>query len=295
MRSTVHCGIRTARHLSPDVAPGLPVSPAMQTSHHGAPGFEHCHIGGVPIVTASSAELAALLVRDCAEARASGERRPRLVFDANGHALSMRETHPGYRAALDEADIIHADGGFLVTLSRWMTDRPIAERTVTTDLFHDFAKVAVANGLTFYLLGGTEAVNAACAARLVELHPGLRIAGRRDGYFTEAEEADVVAEINRLRPDILWVGLGKPKEQVFCARWRSHLLAGWAITCGGCFNYVAGDYPRAPLWMQKGNLEWLHRMATRPRHLFWRYMTTNPHALWIVFRHGFRPPRGQRA
>jgi len=244
------------------------------------PRFDHCRIAGIPIVTASRPVLAEAMVRDCRNRRDGG--RPLLVFDANGHALSLRETDLTYRQALADADIVHADGGFLVTLSRWFTRHPIAERSCTTDLIHDLARKAAAHGLSFYLLGGSEKVNAECARRLVLLYPGLRIAGRRDGYFAVDEEPAVVAGINAARPDIVWIGLGKPREQVFAAHWRDHLQAGWLVTCGGCFNYIAGDYRRAPLWMRQANLEWLHRMITRPRHLLWRYLVTTPHALWLA-------------
>ena len=66
--------------------------------------------------------------------------------------------------------------------------------------------------------------------------------------------------------------------------WRKRIKAGWLITCGGCFNFITGHYRRAPKWMQDANLEWLHRLATNPKKLFWRYLITTPHAMLIVFR-----------
>ena len=79
----------------------------------------------------------------------------------------------------------------------------------------------------------------------------------------------------------MWVGLGKPKEQLFCLRNRSALHATWAITCGGCFSFVTGDYRRAPRWMQHAGIEWLFRAMTNPK-LLWRYATTNPHAALLL-------------
>ncbi len=240
----------------------------------------HVTLGGQRIATASRAALVDALSADC---RLS-DHATRLVFDANGHGISLRATDGTFRADMDAADVVHADGGFLVTISRWLAPRRIAERSATTDLIHDIARRAERDGLSFYLLGGSEAVNAACAVELRRLYPGLVIAGRRNGYFTADEEAGVVEAINAARPDILWVGLGKPHEQRFCVRNRDRLRATWTITCGGCFNYITGHYRRAPLWMQRANLEWLHRMATRPRQLLWRYLVTTPHALWLVVR-----------
>jgi len=222
------------------------------------------------------------MVRDCLAARTNAV-RARLVFDLNGQALSLRETDATYRAAFDQGDILHADGGFLVTLSRRLAGVPIAERSPATDLIHDFAARAAAEGLTFYLLGGSEEVNEACARILVERYPGLTIVGRHNGFFSEAELPGLLAEIDAAAPDVLWVGLGKQIEVPFAVAHRD-LRVGWLVTSGGCFNYVTGHYSRAPLWMQRMNLEWVYRMLTNPRQLFVRYLLTTPHALYLALR-----------
>jgi bacterial polymer biosynthesis proteins, WecB/TagA/CpsF family len=211
----------------------------------------------------------------------------RLVFDANGHALSLARTSSAYRNAIQSADLIHADGGFLVTLSRKLGLPQIPERSATTDMIHDFARAFSGTPYGFYLLGAEERVNARCSQVLKEMYPSLRISGRRNGFFSEEEEEAIIDDINASGASILWVGLGKPKEQEFCVRWREKLNVRWIVTCGGCYNYITGDYGRAPAWMQQLNIEWLYRMATNPRKLFWRYAITSPHAMWIALReHG---------
>lgn len=217
---------------------------------------------------------------DCLAARKNAA-GPRLVFDVNGQALSLRESNASYRSAVDQADVIHADGGFLVVVSRWRNKTPIPERSATTDMIHDCAKAAAQNGLSFYLLGGTEEVNAECARRLKAFYPDLLISGRHHGFFTRSEETAIIEEINHCRPDVLWVGLGKPLEQIFSVRWRDALTCGWLVTCGGCYNFITGYYTRAPLWMQNYHLEWIFRAMTTPR-LLWRYFTTTPHALLVA-------------
>lgn len=247
-------------------------------------------IAGHEISTLSRTELTDLWANDCLGRRQTGfDTGARLVFDVNGHGLSLAHTDQDYFSAVQKADLLHADGGFLVTASR-RTGTPIAERSATTDMLHDFARHAEAHDLSFYLLGATEAVNRDCAAELQRLYPRLRIVGRRNGYFSRAEEAGIIGEINAVRPDVLWVGLGKPNEQYFAVRNARALRAGWLVTCGGCFNYVTGAYKRAPAWMQRSNLEWLHRMATN-RKLVWRYLTTTPHALWLVLKRSGRDAR----
>lgn len=244
--------------------------------------MRHVGIAGIRVATASRAELTEAMVADClARSETGNSNPPRLVFDANGHAISMAALNNRYRAALDRADLIHADGGFIVTASRWLAGAKIAERSATTDLIHDFAEAAAANGLSFYLFGGTEAVNARCADRLRQLYPRLRIAGRRNGYFNVRQTDEILDEINEVSPALLWIGLGKPQEQIFAIENAQRIRAGWLVTCGGCFDYIAGNYRRAPLWMQRANLEWLFRAFTEKR-LFWRYLVTSPHAIWLM-------------
>lgn len=246
--------------------------------------FEHVVVGGMRVALASRADLAEAMAADCLAARRGAAPSARKVFDANGHGISLRASDPAFRAAVDAGDVIHADGQFVVWAAKMFARAAPAERAATTDMIHDAAERAVAHELSFFLLGGEEAVNAACAARLVELYPGLKIAGRRHGFFSAEDEPAVVAEINASGADVVWVGLGKPKEQAFCVAHAGALKAGWLVTCGGCFNYITGDYARAPNWMQSAGLEWLHRMASRPRALVWRYAVTSPHAIWLAAR-----------
>ncbi len=240
--------------------------------------FPHVKFGAFNIICASRSDLVQLALNDCRLPRQPA----RLVFDANGHALSLARSEPEFAKLTQMADIVHADGGFLVSLSKWLRLDSIPERSATTDMLHDFSESFQRTDFRFFLLGSDERVNEECTTTLQRTYPSLKIAGRRNGFFSPEDEQCVVDQINESGAEILWVGLGKPKEQEFCVRWRKELNVRWIITCGGCFNYVTGDYSRAPHWMQRSNLEWLHRLATRPGALFLRYATTTPHALWIA-------------
>ncbi|MCS4230398.1 exopolysaccharide biosynthesis WecB/TagA/CpsF family protein [Stenotrophomonas maltophilia] len=239
---------------------------------------KHVQFGDFNILCASRQDLVDLALAAC---RAPQDRTT-LVFDVNGHALSLARTDKTFADMIRQADIIHADGGFLVTLSKYIGGNQIPERSATTDMLLDFATSFQSSPYSFYLLGSEERVNRVCAEKLREMYPRLDIAGRRNGFFGVDEEREIVDDINASGADVLWVGLGKPKEQDFCVRWRHELKPRWTITCGGCFNYVTGEYARAPAWMQRSNLEWLHRLGTRPKELLGRYLTTSPHALWIA-------------
>lgn len=235
-------------------------------------------IGGLAVAALSLDELADRMVKDC--------RRPagptQLVFDANGQALSMNQTNQSYQLAMGAADIVHADGQFIVWVSRLRPGPQIPDRSATTDFIWAAAERAERLGLSFYLLGGPPHLAERARDRLLARHPKLIIAGTHHGFFGPEQEAEVVAKINASGADIVWLGLGKPREQVFAARHKHAFTAGWVVTCGGCFNYMTGDYKRAPGWMQRAGIEWVHRMLTGPSGLLRRYLTTTPHALLLV-------------
>jgi N-acetylglucosaminyldiphosphoundecaprenol N-acetyl-beta-D-mannosaminyltransferase len=238
-------------------------------------------VGGIRTACLTRQQLTSLMVGDCLAAR-GGNRRPKLVFASNGHAIALATANAQFRSHFGAANLIHADGQPVVLASRLLTNAPIPERTATTDFIHDSAVAAIANGLKFFLLGGPERVNARCAATLENRYTGLRIVGRRHGYFQPDDEEALCKSINASGADILWVGLGVPLEYEFCVRNRHRLNPGWVVTCGGCFNFVTGDYSRAPDWMQRSGLEWLYRVLREPRRLFWRYAVTNPLAIFAL-------------
>jgi N-acetylglucosaminyldiphosphoundecaprenol N-acetyl-beta-D-mannosaminyltransferase len=248
-------------------------------------------VGGLRIACLTRNELASLMMTQCLEARGRTNARPKLIFAANGHAISLAATSEEFRRHHEVADLIHADGQPVVFASQF-TRSPIPQRSATTDFFHDAAVSARASGLSMYVLGGRKDVNSRCVDVMRELYPGLQIVGSHHGYFTKDEEPALCEDINASGADIVWVGLGVPLEQSFCVRNRDHLHAGWLVTAGGCYNYVTGDYARAPAWMQRFGLEWLCRLWREPRRLFVRYAVTNPHAIFLMLTRTASPKMG---
>lgn len=238
-------------------------------------------VGGLNTVCLSREGLGRMMLQDCLTARANEQRQPKLIFASNGHAIAMAARDEHFRATLQQAEIIHADGQATVFASR-LTSTPIPERSATTDFIYDAASLAAQHGLRFFLLGATEETNAQAARRLCEAYPGLQIVGRRHGYFSLDEEREICDEINLTQPDVIWVGLSVPLEYEFSVRNKTRLRAGWLVTCGGCYNFVTGIYKRAPLWMQAMGLEWLFRLILEPKRLFWRYAVTNPLAIFLL-------------
>lgn len=241
-------------------------------------------VGGMPVSTADRKTTAALMIRAARERR--GGRRPLYFTSVNGEAIARASVDNAIGSLFKSADHIAADGQPLVLASRWLCRHRLPERVATTDLFHDVAKLAEKSGSTFYLLGSTEAENLRAVAVIKAAYPALKIVGHSHGYLTgEALEAKL-DEIDRLAPDILWLGLGIPLEQIFVRDYSVRLPnVGVIKTAGGLFNHLSGKNPRAPGWMQKAGFEWLWRTLIEPRRLFWRYLTTNPRALYAILRY----------
>lgn len=243
--------------------------------------YPEIRAGGLRVACIGRAELARLMVDECLEARGS-HAAPKLVFGINGQSLSRSARDPELRRWHDLADHVHADSQPLVLVARLLARPRIPERSPVTDFFHDAAAAACTAGLRFYLLGATEENNAACASVMRERYPNLPIAGRRNGFFSPEQEENICACISDAQADVVWVGLGTPREQGFCVRNRHRIRAGWLVGAGGCFNFVSGQYGRAPRWMQRAGLEWAYRVAREPRRLAARYAITNPHAFYLL-------------
>jgi N-acetylglucosaminyldiphosphoundecaprenol N-acetyl-beta-D-mannosaminyltransferase len=240
-------------------------------------------IGGLPIAVIDRVKSAQLMI-DAALSR-RGTAQPPLIFSsANGQVISECARHSDIRDLFLDTDLIHADGMPLVFVSRLFRKAPLPERVCTTDLFHDVAAVALRRGARFFFLGATKSAVDTATQRVRALYPELDIVGRSCGYLRRTgDEERIIDIINNAEPDILWLGLGIPNEQSFAVRNRSRLTGvGLIKTSGGLFDFLSGKNARAPLWMQSVGLEWAYRMYLEPRRLSGRYLTTNPHALFLL-------------
>jgi len=240
-------------------------------------------IGGLPIAVIDRAQSARLMV-DLALNRRDTPLPPLVVTSANGEVLSLCARHPAVRNLFLQSDLIHADGMSMVFASRILCNMALPERVATTDFFHDVARVGQRHGARMFLLGATQTVIDTATRRVQALYPELKIVGHAMGYMRRrGDEARVVDAINAAKPDILWVGLGVPLEQQFAIRNRDRLRnVGLIKTGGGLFDFLSGRTRRAPAWMRRAGMEWAYRIYLEPRRLALRYLTTNPHALYLL-------------
>jgi N-acetylglucosaminyldiphosphoundecaprenol N-acetyl-beta-D-mannosaminyltransferase len=227
------------------------------------------------------------IVRD---AIASG--RGGRIMTPNIDILRQAQVDAGVRAYLADADLVVADGMPLVWASR-LSGTPLPERVAGSSLVWSLSEGLGRDHRSVYVIGGVPATAGEldgairAAGRLAAASPGLRIAGTLSpeyGFERDAEGfARVCRDVAAARPDMVFVGLGFPKQEQVITRLREHLPQAWFIGCGAAVNFVAGDVDRAPRWMQRTGLEWAHRLGTEPRRLAGRYLRHDaPYALRLL-------------
>ncbi|QEC46653.1 WecB/TagA/CpsF family glycosyltransferase [Baekduia soli] len=189
----------------------------------------------------------------------------------------LRQTveDPALNRLVAQADLAVADGMPLVWASR-LQGQPLPARVAGSTLVRTLSERAAARDRSVYLLGGNQGVAAEAAVRLRTDYPGLRIAGHRCppfGFERDAREREAIAgDLRRTNPDIVFVGLGFPKQDKLIVDLRSVLPGAWFVSCGISFSFVTGEIQRAPVLVQRLGLEWVSRMIQEPRRLGRRYL-----------------------
>jgi N-acetylglucosaminyldiphosphoundecaprenol N-acetyl-beta-D-mannosaminyltransferase len=175
------------------------------------------------------------------------------------------------RKAILGCDLINADGQPVVWASR-VLQKPLKERVTGVDLFAALVERCAQMGFRPYFLGARQEVVLRVVEILKQQHPGLQVAGWRNGYWKPEEEENVVEEIRQTKPEVLFVAMGSPKKELFLNTWKQQLRIPFVMGVGGTFDVVAGHVKRAPGWMQKCGMEWLFRLAQEPRRMWRRYL-----------------------
>jgi N-acetylglucosaminyldiphosphoundecaprenol N-acetyl-beta-D-mannosaminyltransferase len=138
--------------------------------------------------------------------------------------------------------------------------------------------------LRHFLFGSTRPVLDAVQATLLTRFPGIAIVGTAAPDAGDEDLAEMLDQIRASDPHLVWVALGAPKQELWAQRHGTHLSSSLLMPVGAAFDFIAGAKPRAPRWMQRCGLEWLHRLATEPRRLGWRYLSTNSSFLLRALR-----------
>ncbi len=197
------------------------------------------------------------------------------VITPNLDHMRRAETDEEFRTMLDEADVVVADGMPLIWASR-LQGTPLPERVAGSALVWSLAEAAAKADRSLYLLGGDPGAADKAADVLKNRYPSLRIAGTDCPEFgfdkDPARTAQVLQKVLEAGPDIVYVGLGSPKQERLIQKARMDLPHVWWLGVGISLSFIAGDVKRAPRWVQKIGLEWMHRLLQEPGRLAKRYL-----------------------
>ncbi|MEV6982804.1 WecB/TagA/CpsF family glycosyltransferase [Sphaerisporangium sp. NPDC051017] len=193
---------------------------------------------------------------------------------------------PEIRAIVAGADLAVPDGMPLVWASK-LLGTPVPARITGADLIWSLSEAAAANGLSIYLLGGPPGIPCKAAEALSARYPGLRVAGGAAPPYGFEKSAEGLAAVRQALldadPDVVFVGLGFPKQDRLIGLLRAELPGAWFVGCGGAISFAAGVVRRAPLWMRRAGLEWLYRLSAEPGRLARRYLVDDlPFALRLL-------------
>lgn len=220
-------------------------------------------------------------------ARASERRGTAYVVTPNAHHVVLLQRDLQFKHIYESAFLVVADGVPLLWAGELLHER-LRGRVNGTDLLEELCAVSARIGLRVFLLGGREGAADAAAAALQSRSRGLQICGTYCppvGFERDpAENAKIVDTINAAKPDIIFVGLGAPKQEYWMYANRARIDAGVALGIGVSFELVAGIVPRAPKWMQVSGLEWLFRLCSEPSRLWRRYLIGNAVFCALIFR-----------
>jgi len=200
------------------------------------------------------------------------------VIVCNVHLIMEAQDDPAFRDLLNGAGMITPDGMPLVWLQKRGPYRDQVSRVCGFDLMESFLERSQTTGHRHFFYGGAPGVAETVAARFAERFPDARIAGfHTPGKLAigEMESDAVIDSINGTNPDIVWVGLGAPKQERWMRDHMTLLSASGIFGVGAAFDFHANTTQRAPLWMQRSGLEWAFRISQDPKRLAQRYATTN--------------------
>lgn len=201
------------------------------------------------------------------------------------HGIIEAQKNPRFKKILNNSGLTTPDGMPLVWISKLQGYKNV-ERVYGPDLLLALCQHSVKKRYKHFFYGSSKNVLEKLTNNLKKKFPGILIVGTKSPPFrplTLAEDKEIIKRINRLKPDILWVGLSTPKQEQWIADHRKSISAPVMLSVGAAFDFHAGTKQQAPLWMQHAGLEWFFRMCNEPSRLTSRYMTIIPQFLMLLF------------
>lgn len=213
--------------------------------------------------------------------------KPEYVVTPNAMHILALQKDANFREIYRKAFLVVPDGVSLLWAAKFL-QTPLNGRVNGTDLFEKLCAIAAEKGLKVFLLGGRPGAAEKAQEILVSRHPGLQIVGTYCPPYGFESQPTILASINseiaEASPDLLFVGLGAPKQEKWIAANYLHLGVPISVGIGVSFELVSNMVRRSPVWMQKVGLEWLFRLFTEPRRLWKRYVFGNPTLIYLVIK-----------
>ncbi len=214
----------------------------------------------------------------------------------NVHVIMEAQRQPALREALNHPDSLSLPDGMPLVWALRSWGEPIRDRVYGPDFFEQCMAGSVADGFKHFLYGSTGQTLQQLRERLCARFGPIQFAGCHAPPFrplAPAEEAEVIREIDASGADIVWVGLGAPRQEIWARAMMPRLRAPVLAAVGAAFDFHAGVVKQAPDWMQDRGLEWLYRLIQEPRRLWFRYGYYNPLFLIRFLLERLRGPRAQ--
>lgn len=185
------------------------------------------------------------------------------IVTANAEIIYRASQDTEMRTIINQAQMVTADGSGVVWASKQLGE-PLPERVTGIDLVNSICAASAEYGWKLYILGSAPGVADTAAQNICAKYPGCNIIGTHHGYFDAAQEENILTELRELKPDILFVALGAPKQEYWIAEHIAQLGIPVGMGIGGSMDVLSGNVKRAPQWMQKLSLEWLYRFLIQP-------------------------------
>jgi N-acetylglucosaminyldiphosphoundecaprenol N-acetyl-beta-D-mannosaminyltransferase len=217
---------------------------------------------------------------------------PHHIVTLNPEMMMAARRDAALCRALNSAELNVVDGVGLMVAARWL-GHPLRERVTGSDGIYRLTAHCAQRGYRPFFLGAAPGVAEVTAGRLAGLYPGLEVAGTYAGSPRPEDEDDVVTRVRAAAPDLLFVAYGVPAEELWIARNRERLAVPVMIGVGGAFDFVAGVTRRAPPWMRRAGLEWLHRLVRQPWR--WRRQLALASFCYLVLKQKLRGERSHES
>lgn len=204
----------------------------------------------------------------------------------NASKVNLMEGDPELASIVNECPLINADGASIVWAAKKL-GVPLRERVTGIDLFQRLVGLASEKGYRIYLFGAKEEVVTKVKAIFEDMYPGIQIIGYRNGYFTEADEPQIVSDMAASGADMMFVAFSSPKKEYWVHKYIDQIGIPFVMGVGGSFDVVAGVTDRAPTWMQEHGLEWFYRFIQEPGRLWKRYIIGNLKFVALTYKYKF--------